>query len=75
MSTRLDEIVAQLLGSQSSFESALTADELKNPLLRQELFDQVQTWHARPCNDCDYWFELEELNMHQQCADCVRTQQ
>lgn len=73
--SRLDDIVAALLGSQARFEDVLTKDERKQAPLVMDLSDQVQTWHARPCVDCDYWFELEELNMHNQCTDCARTQQ
>lgn len=70
--SRVDDIVAALVGSQSTIDHLLTADELKDPQRVQQLTQDV-FFHIAPCVDCDYWFELEELNRNSQCGSCEVT--
>ena len=70
--SRIDDIVASLCGSQNTIDHLLTADERKDPEAQRALLERVHE-HIAVCNDCDFWFELEELNMHSQCESCVRS--
>lgn len=67
--SRVDDIVAKLVGTQHIIDTMLTPAELEDVTLRRQLLDDVHQ-QARPCCGCDFYFEIEELNTCDECGAC-----